>query len=325
MKKTTVLLVFLSSVLCCPADTLPDAAPVFSAASVAGHEYVNLGLPSGTLWATCNVGASSCSETGNFYAWGEIQPKANTCCWENYAFWLGYHEDDTCGGWQDVESIGEDICGTEYDVVAREWGQGWRMPTEEECRELLRYCVSLQTEENGVPGIRIVGRNEQSIFLPAGGVMSDTGIYESGTMGAYWTGVEKPTILYTGITIPTSIYAAYMGLHLRNMISCQLSDAPKCDGKNIRPVISRKDMVAGIAPLTVGQNDVRVYCENRHLHITDNAFCGRVSLFSSAGSMVFAAEVSGNGCELPPMDEGIYIVTLSKEGKTICTQKLAVK
>ena len=86
-----------------------------------------------------------------------------------------------------------------------------------------------------------------------------------------------------------------------------------------------RSLAARIWWQTVGQNDVRVYCENRHLHITDNAFCGRVSLFNYAGSMVFAAEVSGNGCELPPMDEGVYIVTLSKEGKTICTQKLTVK
>lgn len=81
----------------------------------AGHEYVDLGLPSGTLWATCNLGANTCYDAGPYYAWGELQPK-ELCTLENYDYFLRFHADSICGGWYVFEDIGENICGTEYDV-----------------------------------------------------------------------------------------------------------------------------------------------------------------------------------------------------------------
>lgn len=84
----------------------------------AGHEYVDLGLPSGTLWATCNLGANTCYDAGPYYAWGELQPK-ELCTLENYDYFLGFHADSICGGWYVFEDIGENICGTEYDVAAQ--------------------------------------------------------------------------------------------------------------------------------------------------------------------------------------------------------------
>ena len=74
-----------------PAPSVPDG-------DIGGHEYVDLGLPSGTLWATCNIGADSPYEKGLYFAWGEVEPKEDFT-WENYRFFEGYESDPNNGEW----------------------------------------------------------------------------------------------------------------------------------------------------------------------------------------------------------------------------------
>ena len=122
------------------------------------HEWVDLGLPSGTLWATCNVGASKPEEVGNFYAWGEILPK-QYFDWNNYSFCEGSEE--TC------LNIGNDISGTIYDVAHMTWTDNWRMPNKEEIQELIDNCNTWEDVENGIYGWRFSSRkNDNSIFIP---------------------------------------------------------------------------------------------------------------------------------------------------------------
>lgn len=176
---------------------------------IGGHEYVDLGLPSGTLWATYNVGATSPYEKGDYFAWGEVEPREDFS-WENYKFFERYEVDPNNGEWAVLENIGNDISGTEYDAARYQWGNGWRLPNEQERYELRMLCwCNGPTIENGVKGVRIHGPNEHSIFLPVCGFglwYGQETIFDK-TDGAYWTGVEEPQCGYNGRPIEPSTIA----------------------------------------------------------------------------------------------------------------------
>lgn len=111
---------------------------------------IDLGLPNGTKWACCNVGAPSPEQSGGYYAWGETNIKS------------AYNEDN----YEGPRGI-EDIAGTEYDAAYVNWGEDWRMPNYEEVSELLNYCKAQEgVTYNGVKGFLFTGPNGNSIFLP---------------------------------------------------------------------------------------------------------------------------------------------------------------
>ena len=143
-----------------------------------GHNYVDLGLPSGTLWATCNVGASEPEEYGGYYAWGETEEKSDYS-WATYKHCNGTSE--SC------YDIGKDIAGTQYDVARMSWGGLWQMPTTEQYKELIDNCTRTWTTQNGVKGLLVKGPNGASAFFPAAGVLWDTAIGYTGGSGAYWS------------------------------------------------------------------------------------------------------------------------------------------
>lgn len=122
---------------------------------------IDLGLPSGTKWACCNVGASKPEDYGNYYAWGETQAK-EVYNWETYSHCEGTRE--TC------HNIGSDIAGMEeYDAATANWKAPWRMPTAEQYKELVNNCTSEWTTQNNAQGRKFTGSNGGSIFLPAAG------------------------------------------------------------------------------------------------------------------------------------------------------------
>ncbi len=216
-----------------PAPSEPDGI-------IGGHEYVDLGLPSGTLWATYNVGASSPYEKGQYFAWGETEPREDFS-WESYRFFEGYEVDPNKGSWAVLENIGTDICGTEYDAARYQWGNGWRLPNEQERYELRMLCWNNgPSEENGVRGVRIYGPNEHSIFLPVCGFGLWNGEQDPfhNTDGAYWTGVEDPDYGYDGTPIDPSNYAKSLLIDLSGFTS---SKSRKAGGLNIRAVVNPKE------------------------------------------------------------------------------------
>ena len=153
-----------------------------------GHEYVDLGLPSGLLWATCNVGADSPEEYGDYFAWGETQPKAEYE-WVTYKWSEGsddeltkYCTDSDCG---DVDD--KTILELSDDAANANWGGDWRMPTAEEIEELRDNCTWDWIIQNGVNGYSVTGPNGNSIFLPAAGYRGDLGLDEAGSGGCYWS------------------------------------------------------------------------------------------------------------------------------------------
>ena len=137
------------------------------------HEYVDLGLPSGTLWATCNIGASKPEEYGGYYAWGETEEK------EDYNL-------DTYQYSPEVSDIGVDIAGTKYDVAHVKWGGSWVMPSLDQINELLDNTTSEWTTLNGVSGYKFIGSNGGTIFFPATGFRWDGDFGGVGSEGSYW-------------------------------------------------------------------------------------------------------------------------------------------
>lgn len=152
-------------------------------ANCGDHGYVDLGLPSNTLWATCNVGATSSEEYGDYFAWGETQPKA-LYDWNTYLYYDGssltkYNESD-----------GLTTLLPEDDAATANWGSDWRMPTEEEWQELYDNTTITWTTQNGVGGRLFTATNGNSIFLPAGGEYNEVwGGTNSliGQAGSYWS------------------------------------------------------------------------------------------------------------------------------------------
>lgn len=140
---------------------------------------IDLGLPSGTKWACCNVGASAPEQYGGYYAWGEVHEKdvygGNTYAYYNSG--TGY------------VNIGSDIAGTGYDAATANWGVPWRMPSLPQIKELVNNCSSTWTTQNGVKGRKITGPNGGTIFLPAAGRwLSDPDEADKvGTIGYYWS------------------------------------------------------------------------------------------------------------------------------------------
>jgi len=124
-----------------------------STGTIAGHEYVDLGLS--VKWATCNVGASSPSDYGNYYAWGETTTKSE-------------YTGENCKTYGDKF---DDISGNvQYDAARANWGGSWRLPTEAEMQELVDKCDWTWTTQGGHNGYKVTSKtNGNSIFLPAAG------------------------------------------------------------------------------------------------------------------------------------------------------------
>ena len=148
---------------------------------------IDLGLPSGTKWACCNVGADTPEGYGGYYAWGEMEEKG-TYNWSNYIHCDGSY--DTC------HDLGSDIAGTQYDVAHVKWGGSWVMPSDDLQRELIKNCSSEWTTVNDVNGMLFTGSNGGSIFLPAAGCRDYSGLVNAGSYGYYWSSTQNPSYSY---------------------------------------------------------------------------------------------------------------------------------
>ena len=152
-------------------------------------DWVDLGLPSGLLWATRNVGADSPEDYGDYFAWGETSPKS-VYDWSTYRYCNGDYDQLTkyCSrssygynGFTDNLTTlqpGDDAASANY---------GGRTPTKEEWQELMDHTTSQWTTQNGVNGLRFTGSNGNSLFLPAAGVRWYSSLYYDGIRGYYWS------------------------------------------------------------------------------------------------------------------------------------------
>lgn len=159
---------------------------------IAGHDYVDLGLPSGTKWATCNVGASKPTEYGDYFAWGETKPKVDYS-WETYKWCNGSYKSFTkyCTDSYYGTVDNKKVLDAEDDAATANWGSAWRMPTREEQDELREGCDWEWVEDfngSGVNGqLGTSKANGATIFLPAAGYRRGTGLSIAGSRGYYWS------------------------------------------------------------------------------------------------------------------------------------------
>ena len=178
--------------LSCPDDNHPHA--------------IDLGLPSGTLWACCNVGASKPEEYGGYYAWGEKEEKVDYD-WKTYKHCQGYYD----GLSQTYFDLG-DISGTKNDVAHVKWGGNWYMPTLDDIKELINNCTSEWTTFNDVNGYKFTSKiNGKSIFLPAAGYRLRRGLSNGGNDVSYWSSSQyiKSYAFFLSGSINDSYYRYY--------------------------------------------------------------------------------------------------------------------
>ena len=190
--------------LSCPDDNHPHA--------------IDLGLPSGTKWACCNVGASTPEGYGGYYAWGETEEK------DYYSLSTYIHYDDSSSTYHD---LGSDIAGTQYDVAHVKWGGSWVMPSKDQNQELIENCKYEWIIVNDVMGAQFTGPSGGTIFLPAAGIRSAGDLYYAGSSGYNWSSTQEPPYSYSAYRLYFNWYNAYWSY----------SDS-RGGGLTVRPIIS---------------------------------------------------------------------------------------
>ena len=179
-----------------PNDNNPnDNKPNDNKPEVLSYEYVDLGLPSGTLWADRNVGAENPWDYGDYFAWGETSTKLDYC-WATYKYANGNHVltkycDDSLYG-NDGFTDNQTVLLPEDDAATANMGSNWRMPTKEELQELIDNCEVEWTSDyqgTGVAGCIVWDTYSHSahIFLPASGFRDSRDLSRTGTQGYYWS------------------------------------------------------------------------------------------------------------------------------------------
>ena len=199
------------------------------------HDYVDLGLPSGTLWATCNVGATKPEEYGDYFAWGET---------------AGFNGGKTAFNWKTYKySNGSGTTMIKYclsnsygvvdnrmelepadDAATANWGSKWQMPSDAQCAELIneKYTKTTWTTLNGVSGSMIVSKsNGKWIFLPAAGYRYDESLCNAGSNSHYWS-----RSLYSGNSNNGfNLYFVSSCIHTLNNL--------RNYGQSVRPVVRK--------------------------------------------------------------------------------------
>ena len=208
-----------------------SASPSSPAVTALGdHAYADLALPSGTLWATTNIGATVPEEYGHYFAWGEVEPKG-LYEWGSYKW---YH-DGTFTKYSIASSYGEgDGIPTLLpadDAAHVCWGDNWRIPTADEWRELQQQCTWEWTSLNGRSGCKVTSNvNGNSIFLPAAGYrFSGIQLDDLDTWGHYWT---------SSLSAESSA-CAWNACFNSDHFDCSSFRSFRCNGQSIRPVISK--------------------------------------------------------------------------------------
>ena len=192
------------------------------------HKYVDLGLPSGTMWATCNVGASTPEGYGDYFAWGELTPKQrydwDTSKWYNGGPIISLTKYITYYMYGFVDN--KTTLDLSDDVAHGIWGGNWRMPTDAEWRELQNICTWTWTSRAGRHGYKVTSKkNGNSIFLPAAGCRDDTSIENKGSFGHYWSSSLRDN------NIDRSAKCVYFSPTLMEWKS-----SDRCYGLSVRPV-----------------------------------------------------------------------------------------
>lgn len=196
-----------------------------------GHEYVNLGLPSGNLWATMNVGADEGNVRGSYYAWGEIATKSNYAK-STYKHGVSPNVKKYCYNASAGVVDNKYVLDAEDDVVKQSWGGRWGMPTEDDYQELIDVCTIERIDVGGEGMFKVTGPNGRSALFPAGGVFDGTTRRDTYNYGDYW-------IKTLSRNVDTCADANQMQFSATQEQITRVQNAGRYLGLLVRPVISK--------------------------------------------------------------------------------------
>ena len=242
--------------------------------TINGYEYMDLGLS--VMWATCNIGADSPEDFGDYYAWGETETKD------------AYRTSNSVTYGESMYDISGDA---EYDAAAANWGGTWRMPTYDECQELVENCTWTSADCNDVSCCEVTGVNGNSIFLPCAGYCYDSGGRVWGASGGFWSSMPYEGTSYAYFTrfsyYIRDIYIGYTSRHY---------------GYSVRPVVSvytQGESSISISPVNVsmpatgGSFTATIICD---IDCSVEIFDDWLSLDSNgSGKLSFSADTNLSG------------------------------
>ena len=177
--------------------------------TINGHDYVDLGLS--VKWATCNVGASSPSDYGDYFEWGTSTTSSL------------YIQEDSVAYVTYDENIGDIAGDARYDAARANWGSSWRLPTKAELEDLRDKCTWEWVVLDGHKGYKVTGRNGNSIFLPAAGSHSGTVAFD-GEYGCYWSSTPDKNDMKSAYELALTAYHQ------------EVNSSPRACGISVRPV-----------------------------------------------------------------------------------------
>lgn len=248
-------------------------------------EAVDLGLS--VKWASCNIGASSPSEYGKLYGWGDPTGNLTTETLDDYP----------------SANPPASICGTEYDIATTNWGSDWRMPTQTEFEELASKCDWEWTEMNGINGMKVTGQNGNSIFLPA--VASRTGENVSnqvGQRGCYWSGI----LWENNINFVSYLYFYSNADNVQPARSNR-----RYIGMSVRAVAN--DGNAGIMDIENSDNDFSVSIYERTIVLNGIDDNSKVYVYDIMGNLLYR----GKQHQIEVNGSGLYLVKVNTMTKKI--------
>ncbi len=160
-------------------------------------EAVDLGLS--VMWANCNIGAEKPEDFGLYFAWGETQGYTGDKNDGRKFDWVGYKWSNTTtnaraeiskyfGGKKNPHVV----LNIEDDAAHVNWGGDWRMPTDDEWKELIDKCKCVPTKVEGVRGMQVTGPNGNSIFIPKTGNRAESYVRDVNSQGLYWSKSHSP-------------------------------------------------------------------------------------------------------------------------------------
>ena len=238
------------------------------------HEWVDLGLPSGTLWATCNIGATSPEGYGDHFAWGETEPK-QAYDWSNYK-WGDYYVQGGLSKYVTTSEHGTVDYKTELepedDAASVHWGPAWRTPSQTQQQELAEKCSWTWTTMNDVNGYMVTGPNGNTLFLPAAGSYEGSSNYDEGSAGDYWSRSLRVNLAIYSFTF--HLYGGYYG-------NVNLYEETRERGLSVRAVlvssddlyIEQQSLDLGVAPVgeTCTAELTIINCTKNSMTLTLNA------------------------------------------------------
>ena len=297
---------------------------------IAGHGYVDFDLPSGTLWATYNVGATKPTEYGDYFAWGETEPK-DVYDWNTYKYCTAYLNEFDLWKLQSITkyNFGNEYTGTidnqsillsEDDAATANWGKEWVMPTIDDLKELSSECYIVWTNDySGAKGIIVYkakraedkGQRVEStqspstdysiadahIFLPAQGFREGLDVLNVGSEGGYWlSSLDEKKESHSYLYLFSNENGYWEGYVSNRYLGCPVRAVSKPEASEVSDIISQA---------------LQVYVANGTIYVVDAQPNAKIQVFEMNGKIVASGTTDANGsAEIKQsVSKGVYVVT----------------